>query len=73
MKYGDVKRRVSPVSDSSQSRSYREIIGGVDLPLEEKAREVVVEYDDGTVRREIEVVRNGRYVPRFQEMAENDE
>lgn len=52
----------------SDDRRVREIIGGANIPMEKHARVVVAEYDDGSTRKEIEVARNERYVPRFAEI-----
>lgn len=53
---------------TEETRTVRETVGAGELPTFGRVREVVAEYGDGKVRREIEVVENGRYVPKFTEM-----
>lgn len=52
----------------TEGRRVREVIGGANIPMEKRARVVVAEYDDGSVRQEIEVVQNEKYVPRYAEL-----
>lgn len=56
----------------TSDRTHREILGTFELPSGQGAREVIVEYDDGICRREIELVVNGRYQKGFVK-ADDDE
>lgn len=54
------------VSEQSADRTYREVVAQFEMPHRGRAREVIVEYGDGTRRREIEVGKDGEYTPMFE-------
>lgn len=62
-----VSKSVDIPDSSNTGRTVRKVIGSVDMPRRDRAREVVAEYEDGTQRREIEVAVNGRYKRQFVE------
>lgn len=53
-------------SEESADRTVREVVATFEMPHRGRAREVVAEYKDETRRREIEVGRDGEYVPMFE-------